>query len=61
MEDWPWEKRLIQILIESDASESFFECITTSCSINTEGVDCTTAYYIEHLEPNNIAYPMKFS
>ena len=30
---------------DSDALESFFECIT-SCSINSEGVDCTTACYV---------------
>ena len=46
--------------IYSDALESFFECIT-SCSINSEGVDCTTACYVKHLEPNNIDYPLKFS
>jgi len=45
---------------DSDALESFFECIT-SCSINNEGVDCTTACYVNHLEPNNIDYPLKFS
>ena len=45
---------------DSDALESFFECIT-SCSINSEGVDCTTACYEKHLEPNNIDYPLKFS
>ena len=44
----------------SDALESFFECIT-SCSLNSEGVDCTTACYVKHLEPNNINYPLKFS
>ena len=38
---------------DSDALESFFEFIT-SCSINSEGVDCTTACYVKHLEPNNI-------
>jgi len=43
-----------------DALESFFECIT-SCSINSEGVDCTTACYLKHLEPNNIDYPLNFS
>ena len=42
-----------------DALESFFECIN-SCSINSEGVDCTTACYVKHLEPNNIDYPLKF-
>ena len=45
---------------DSDALESFFECIT-SCSINSEGVDCTTACYVKHLEPNNIDYPLQFS
>ncbi len=45
---------------DSDALESFFECIT-SCSINCEGVACTTACYVKHLEPNNIDYPLNFS
>ncbi len=45
---------------DSDALESFFECIT-SCSINSEGIDCTTACYVKHLEPINIDYPLKFS
>ena len=44
----------------SDALESFFECIT-SCKINSAGVDCTTACYVKHLEPNNIDYPLKFT
>ena len=44
---------------DTDALESFFECIT-SCSINAEGVDCTTACYTKHLEPNNVNYPLKF-
>ena len=43
---------------EVDALESFFECIT-SCSINAEGVDCTTACYTKHLEPSNVEYPLK--
>jgi len=43
-----------------DSFESFFECIT-SCSIKSEGVDCTTASYVKHLEPKNINYPLKFS
>jgi len=38
----------------------FFEWIT-SLSINSEGVDCTIACYVKHLEPNNINYPLKFS
>ncbi len=45
---------------DSDALESFFDCIT-SCSINSEGVDCTTTCYVKHLEPKNIDYPLKFS
>jgi len=45
---------------DSDALASFFECIT-SCSINSEGVDCSTSCYARHLEPNNIDYPLKFS
>ena len=45
---------------DSYALESFFECIN-SCSINSEGVDCATACYVKHLEPNNIDYPLNFS
>ena len=45
---------------EVDALESFFECIT-SCSINSEGFDYTTACYTKHLEPKNIDYPLNFS
>ena len=45
---------------DSDALESFFECITSS-SINSEGVDCTPSCYVKHLKPNNIDYPSKFS
>ena len=45
---------------DSDTFESFFECIT-SCSINSEVVDCTRACYAKHLEPNNIDNPLKFS
>ena len=44
---------------DKEALESFFECIN-SCSINSEGVDCTTACYTKHLEPANVDYPMKF-
>ena len=44
----------------SDALESFFDCIT-SCSMNSEGVDCATACYVKYLEPNNIDYSLKFS
>ena len=45
---------------DSDALESFFECIT-SCSINSEGVDCTTACYVKYLKPTNIDYHYRFS
>jgi len=54
------KKDIFTNMRESDALESFFECIT-SCSINSEGVDCTTAFYIKHLEPKNIDYPLNFS
>ena len=54
------KKDIYSNIKHSDALESFFECIT-SCSINSEGVDCTTACYVKHLEPNNIDYPLKFS
>ena len=45
---------------ESEALESFSECIT-SWSINSEGLECTTACYMKHLEPKNIDYPLNFS
>jgi len=54
------KKDIYSNIKDSDALESFFECIT-SCSINSEGVDCTTGCYVKHLEPNNIDYPLKFS
>ena len=54
------KKDIYSNIRDSDALESFFECIT-SCGINSEGVDCTTACYVKHLEPNNIDYPLKFS
>jgi len=54
------KKEIYSNIKNSDALESFFECIT-SCSINCETVDCTTACYVKHLEPNNIDYPLKFS
>ena len=52
-------KDIFSNIKDSDALESFYECIT-SCSINSEGVDCTTACYLKHLEPNNINYPLNF-
>ena len=44
---------------DTEALESFFECIT-SCSIDSEGLDCTTACYTKYLQPANVDYPMKF-
>ena len=54
------KKDIYSNIKDSDALESFFKCITF-CRINSEGVDCTTACYLKHLEPNNIDYPLKFS
>ena len=54
------KKNIYSNMRDSDALDNFFECIT-SCSLNSEGVDCTTACYIKHLEPNNIDYPLNFS
>ena len=47
------KKDIYSYIKYSDDLESFFECIT-ACSINSEGVDCTTACYLKHFEPNNI-------
>jgi len=52
-------KNIYSNIKNTDALESFFECIT-SCSINSEGIDCTTACYAKHLEPNNVDFPLKF-
>ena len=57
---WTIKKDIYSNIRDTDALESFFECIT-SCSINSEGVDCTTACYTKHLEPKNIDYPLNFS
>ena len=54
------KKDIYSNIKDSDALESFFECIT-SCSINSERVVCTTACYVKNLEPNNIDYPLNFS
>ena len=54
------KKDIYSNIKDSDALESFFECIT-SCSINSVGVDCTTACYVKHLEPKNISYHLKFT
>ena len=53
------KKDIYSNIKDTDALESFFECIT-SCSIKSEGVDCTTACYTKHLEPKNVDYPLKF-
>ena len=42
------KKDIYSNIKDSDALESFFECIT-SCNINNEGVDYTTSYYVKHL------------
>ena len=54
------KKDIYSNIKNSDALDSFFECID-SCNINSEGVDCTTTCYLKHLEPKNIDYPLKFS
>ena len=54
------KKNIYSNIKNSNALKSFFEGIT-SCSINSEVVDCTTACFVKHLEPNNIDYPFKFS
>ena len=54
------KKDIYSNIEDLDTLESFFECIT-SCSINSEGVDCTTACYVKYLEPNDISYSLKFS
>ena len=53
------KKDIYSNMKNSDVLEKFFECISF-CSINSEGVDCTTSCYIKYLEPNNIDYPLKF-
>ena len=53
------KKNIYSNINNTDALESFFECIT-SCSINSEGIDCTTSCYAKHLEPNNVDFPLKF-
>ena len=54
------KKDIYSNIKDSDALESFLKCIT-SCGINSEGVDCTTACYVKHLEPKHIDYSLKFS
>ncbi len=54
------KKEIYSNIKDTDALESFFECIT-ACSINSEGVDCTTACYTKYLEPKNIDYSLNSS
>ena len=42
------KKEIYTNIKDTDALESFFECIT-HCSINNEGVECATACYAKHL------------
>ena len=53
------KKNIYSNINDRDALESFFECIT-SCSVNSEGVDCTNTCYLKHLEPTNVNYPLNF-
>ena len=43
------KKDIYSNIRDTDALESFFECIT-ECSINREGVACTTECYAIHLK-----------
>ena len=52
-------KNIYSKIKESDALQSFFECIT-SCRINSEVSDCTKACYLRDLESNNVNYPLIF-
>ena len=54
------KKDIYSNIKDSDALESFFKCITCF-NISSEGVDCTIACYVKHLELNNIDYHLKFS
>ena len=53
------KKNIYSNIKDLDVLESFFEFIT-SFSNNSKGLDCKTACYVKHLEPNNIDYPLKF-
>ncbi len=53
------KKNIYSNIKDTEALESFFECIT-SCGIDSEGLDCTNACYIKYLEPANVDYPLKF-
>ena len=42
-------KNIYSNIKDTDALESFFDCITF-CSINSEGIEYATACYAKHLE-----------
>ena len=54
------KKDIYSNIKDSDALDSFFECIT-SCSINSEGIECVNSCYVRHLEYKNVSYPLKYS
>tara|TARA_Y100001933_G_scaffold190539_1_gene189786 strand:- start:75 stop:224 length:150 start_codon:yes stop_codon:yes gene_type:complete len=45
------KKDIYSNIKDTDALESFLECIT-HCSINQEGVACATECYAKHLNSN---------
>ena len=53
------KKDIYSNIKDTDALESFFECIT-SYRFNSEGMDRTTACYTKYLEPNKVNYHLKF-
>ena len=42
-------KNIYSNIEDTNALESFFECITY-CSINSDSIECTKACYSKHLE-----------
>ena len=42
-------KNIYSNIEDTDALESFFECIKY-CSISSRGIECTSACYSKHLE-----------
>ena len=54
------KKDIYSNIRDSEALENFFECIT-SCSLSSEGLDCTNACYLKYLEPKHVDYPLQFS
>ena len=53
------KKDIYSNIKDSDALESFLECITSS-NVNSEELDCIKARYTKHLEPNNVDYTLNF-